>query len=140
MDINLLLLACWLALGGTRPLADADLVAIETGVAAWRAEVVEPLRQARRALRSRGEIGAATRADVRRAILKAELHAEKIAQRQMIEAVVEQGLLKPGPAATARATAEASLEAYRRSKGIALDADFARAMDRLLDLALSADA
>jgi uncharacterized protein (TIGR02444 family) len=139
LDVNLVLLTCWLAHTGNRSLTDADVAAIEAGVATWRADIIAPLRQARRALTARVEIDD-TLARLRQAILAVELDAEKIGQRRMIDVMAERGLLAPAADPAARAAAEAGLKVYLRGKGIAADTELARALDRLLDLALSPDA
>jgi uncharacterized protein (TIGR02444 family) len=101
-DVNLLLLACWLADRGQR--LEPALVAAGQR---WQMEVVRPLRAARRALQARlAEAAAPEIARLRRAIAAAELAAERLEQ-------IELGQLARGVKSTAtagRALALANLD------------------------------
>jgi uncharacterized protein (TIGR02444 family) len=74
LDVNLLLYACFAASRGVA-LAAADLAALESAVAAWREDMVQPLRELRR------RAGGASR--LRQALLDAELMAEREQQDRM---------------------------------------------------------
>ncbi|HET6519133.1 MAG TPA: TIGR02444 family protein, partial [Geminicoccaceae bacterium] len=52
LDVNLLLLACWLAAAHGRALDGATLARARAASGRWQAEVVRPLRAARRALKA----------------------------------------------------------------------------------------
>jgi uncharacterized protein (TIGR02444 family) len=81
-DVNLALYCCWLGVSG-RGRLDADaLAAADRAVAAWRREVVENFRAARRAIK------AAALPDSESFYAKAkaiELEAERLLQRQLTE-------------------------------------------------------
>jgi uncharacterized protein (TIGR02444 family) len=83
LDVNLVLLCCWLARSGRGRLNEDDLAAAEARAAPWRREIVEPLRAVRRALK--------TMVDAASASLYAEIkHLELRAERE------EQGRLLAG--------------------------------------------
>jgi len=84
MDVNLVLLAAWLAQDGRRlapPLA-TRLRQLGDG---WQARVMQPLREARRALKAHGPGAdlAPLGADCRRALLRVELDLERLEQLQL---------------------------------------------------------
>jgi uncharacterized protein (TIGR02444 family) len=72
-DVNLLLFCAWAG-----RLSAAELDAAEEAVAAWRREVLEPLRRARRGARG---------TPLHRRLESAELEAERIAQERIAAAV-----------------------------------------------------
>src|SRR5258708_35868944 len=80
LDVNLLLLCCWLARRGCR-LSAADLAAAEARAAPLRARVLEPLRAARRALKTMPGSGAAA---LYAQLKQVELAAEREEQRLII--------------------------------------------------------
>ena len=90
LDVNLLLLACWLAAHG-RALDGETLARARAATGRWQAEVVRPLRAARRALKAQlaapapGEIAhggerGALAAGLRRRLAALELDAEHLEQ------------------------------------------------------------
>ncbi|WP_211115178.1 TIGR02444 family protein [Nitrospirillum amazonense] len=75
-DVPLLLWGAWAA-GRGHTLTEADLTAAATAAARWRAPVIEPLRQARRALKALAA-GAPENEALRQAVKAAELEAERL--------------------------------------------------------------
>ena len=84
-DVNILLLALYAGLVLGRRLAAADFAALEAATAAWRAGVAVPLRAVRRGLKPWAADPAA--AALREAVHEAELTAERLAQRQLLDAL-----------------------------------------------------
>lgn len=81
-DVNLMLYCCWLGASARGRLDPDSLAAADRGVAAWRGEVVENLRAARRAIKA----AALPESDGIYAKAKAlELEAERLLQRQLAE-------------------------------------------------------
>jgi uncharacterized protein (TIGR02444 family) len=80
LDVNLLLLCCWLARRGCR-LTAADLAAAEARAAPLRARVLEPLRAVRRALKTMPAAGAA---ELYARVKEVELAAEREEQRAIV--------------------------------------------------------
>lgn len=105
-DVNLLLLCCWLGREGR--VADRRLLReARAAVAAWRREVVLPLRQVRRRLgKALPNVGAERATPVRRATQAAELEAEHVEQLLLAERAVRL------PAGTRRGAAAANLALY----------------------------
>jgi uncharacterized protein (TIGR02444 family) len=81
-DVNLMLFCCWVGANGRGRLDRAGLEAADGAVAAWRHEVVEPFRAARRAIK----VTALPDTDGIYAKAKAvELDAERLLQRLLVE-------------------------------------------------------
>lgn len=80
LDVNLVLLCCWLARSGRGPLSENDLAAAEARVASWRREILEPLRAARRAVKRLAGKASPLYAEMKRL----ELHAEREEQRRLL--------------------------------------------------------
>jgi uncharacterized protein (TIGR02444 family) len=79
LDVNILLLCCWLGWSGQGQLDRDGLAAVEAGVATWRSEVVERLRTVRRALKGMpNPIAPGLRQDVQRLELAAEHEAQRL--------------------------------------------------------------
>lgn len=84
LDVNLLLLCCWVGRHGVRLPTDT-LRRAEQAVAPWRETAIEPLRDLRRRLKaSVGGIGAETAAALREKIKSAELDAEFLEQDHLV--------------------------------------------------------
>lgn len=78
LDVNLLLLCCWLARRGCR-LSAADLAAAEARAAPLRTRILDPLRGARRAVKTMPVAGAAALyAQVKRVELAAEREEQRL--------------------------------------------------------------
>ncbi|WP_186464365.1 TIGR02444 family protein [Nitrospirillum bahiense] len=75
-DVPLLLWGAWAAARG-HTLTEADLAAAATAAARWRAPVIAPLRQARRALKALAASAAENEA-LRQTVKAAELEAERL--------------------------------------------------------------
>ncbi|HZT88897.1 MAG TPA: TIGR02444 family protein [Stellaceae bacterium] len=106
-DVNLVLFALWLGVSGRGALDAARLAAAEFAVAAFRVEIVEPLRRVRRRLK---QDAAADLRDLRRRLQEVELDAEKAAQRRLAATAPEEGPI--APLADRVAAAGASLGVY----------------------------
>lgn len=108
-DVNVVLFLLHLAAHG-RALDGAEIADIDAAVAGWRAQVVQPLRAARRALKAPpAAFAGESSARLRTAVKRDELEAERLQQLTM-EALFP-------PAATGRAgapaaAARANLDAY----------------------------
>jgi uncharacterized protein (TIGR02444 family) len=98
-EVNILLLALYAGLVLGRGLAAADFAALESATAAWRDNVVVPLRAARRGLKPWSADPAA--AVLRAAVQDVELGAERLAQLHLLE-VLPAGLADAPGAALAR--------------------------------------
>lgn len=97
-DVNLLLAACWLAARGARLDPDAAEQLRELA-AAWRENVVAPLRQARRALRPLAADLGGSAAGSRAARLRAEVAAVELEAERLVEGLLEAAAapLRRGP-------------------------------------------
>lgn len=85
-DVNLLLYCCWLGQAG-RALDRRTLRATMARVSCWQTEVVNPLRQARRALKHPPDgLPAAAVGDLRKRIGTLELDLEYMQQRLLVDA------------------------------------------------------
>jgi uncharacterized protein (TIGR02444 family) len=81
-DVNLMLFCCWLGASGRGRLDRAGLEAADQAVTGWRRDVVEPLRAARRAIKT----AALPESEGIYAKAKAvELEAERLLQRQLAD-------------------------------------------------------
>ena len=80
LDVNLLLFCCWAGACGHR-LSEREIESLEAACASWREEVVRPLRRARRHLKPLET--EADVADLRAAIKKSELEAERLQQDRL---------------------------------------------------------
>ena len=112
VDVNLLLFLLFLAEQG-RAIARDDVARLDTAIAPWRAEVVEPLRAVRRRLKTGvGDVPPAASDPFRNMVKKIELEAERLEQGRLEKEA--QTLGKPAPRETA---ARANLAAYEAHLG-----------------------
>lgn len=117
VDVPLLLLAAWLSRRSVR-LTPGDVARLDSRVAEWRREVVQPLRALRRRLRAGPPPAPGAGAEaVRDAVKAAELEAERMELRVLEEA----GLALAGTAAAdrpelARANLAAVVRHFRGSE------------------------
>jgi len=133
-DINLLLYCCWHAATGRGGLDRTTLAGLREKVAAWRAAVVEPLRDIRRGMK--GGIAGAPPDDaeaLRGEVQRLEIEAERI----------EQALLATEAASSGRrddteADVRASLAAYCELLGAGAAGEAEAAVEVLLGAAFSA--
>lgn len=118
LDVNLLLLCCWLGHCRAAAPTRADVERLAETVADWHREVVRPLRFARRWLKTPGsqishELAAALRLSVKRIELDAE-HIEQLT----LAAALPAG---PAPAAPRPDHAALALGFYLEKIGVSLD-------------------
>ncbi len=99
-DVDVLLFVLWCAARGS-VLDAAGLRAIDTAVAPWRSTVVQPLRQARRALKPPPPppFDAAAATALRERLLAAEIEAERLQQFAMQAIAPPAGDAEPSDAA-----------------------------------------
>jgi uncharacterized protein (TIGR02444 family) len=91
-DVNLALYCCWLGASGRGRLTQAALDAADQAVALWRHEVIEVLRQARRAIKA----AALPESEGVYAKAKAvELEAERLLQRRLAALAPEADPARP---------------------------------------------
>ena len=110
-DVNILLLCCWLATLGLK-LDAAGMHAAIAAVEAWRRDVIEPLRTARRAVADRfPELNKSDRQSIKHGLLSSELECERVAQEKIAAAAA--GHVNPEEeGATALQLASAAVEHY----------------------------
>jgi uncharacterized protein (TIGR02444 family) len=109
-DVNILLFCCWLATLGLKVDASGLHAAIAE-VEAWRRDVLEPLRSARRAVSDQfPEIAKSDRQAIKHGVLSVELECERIAQEKIAGAASGQATIEE--AATPLQIASAALETY----------------------------
>jgi uncharacterized protein (TIGR02444 family) len=113
-DVNLLLFLFFLA-AAKRAIAAADIARLDAAIAAWRSEIVVPLRAVRRRLKTDTGAIAAPRAELlRQSVKRLELEAERLEQ----EALEQQDALSAARlCASEIAAAEANLAAYAECFG-----------------------
>ena len=113
-DVNLVLFLLFLA-DHRRKLSAADLKQLDEAIAAWRSEVVKPLREIRRALKSGvGKIPNAVSETFRAQIKRLELESERIEQHEL----ERMSATELGTAAESQtAAAEANIAAYEAYLG-----------------------
>jgi uncharacterized protein (TIGR02444 family) len=99
-DVNIVLFGCWVGLTGRGRLGGAELARAEAASEPWRRGVIEPLRQARRALKEQDRAGAPL--ELYEAAKAVELGAERVAQHRL-------AALAPAP--VSRNTAEREADA-----------------------------
>jgi uncharacterized protein (TIGR02444 family) len=110
VDVNLMLFLLFLAEGG-RAITRDDVARLDTSIAPWRSEVVEPLRALRRRLKSDiGDVPTSTSEGLRNMVKKIELEAERLEQGRLEKAAPTLG--KPTPRDEAARANLAAYEAY----------------------------
>lgn len=126
LAVNLLLFAMWCA-ADRRELSQAQWRLAIGIVAPWSSSVTEKLRAARRACEGPRE----DVAQARKAILDAELQAERVEQNALERFALK--LLEPAPPADARARARRNLAGYARAAGAGRSPGFSVALlDRIV--------
>ena len=109
-DVNVLLFCCWLATLSLK-VERAGLQAAIAAVEAWRRDVLEPLRSARRAVADKfPEIAKADRQSIKHGMLSVELECERVAQEKI--ALASTGVLAVEDGSTPLQLASAALETY----------------------------
>ena len=116
-DVDVVLFALWCASRGRR-LDASGVAAIDAAVAPWRQSVVQPVRQARRALKPAPShpFDPSAALALRERLLSAEIEAERLQQGAMEALAPAPGTDDPGPAA------RHNLACYAEHAGIARDA------------------
>jgi uncharacterized protein (TIGR02444 family) len=85
LDVNMLLLCCWLARSGRGRLSEGDLAAAEARAEPWRCDILAPLRAVRRALKIMPDCGPGSGIPALYDELKRlELRAEREEQRRLL--------------------------------------------------------
>ncbi|BBK41098.1 hypothetical protein STVA_11180 [Allostella vacuolata] len=113
-DVNILLWCAWAGSQGVRLTAD-DLAAAEAATAAWRDQVVLPLRALRRALkRDLGQVSADAAVALRTRIKGVELEAERLQQAALER--LPQGRRRPGRGFVETAIAD-NIALYQQALG-----------------------
>ena len=88
IDVNLLLTCLWLAVSGRGRLSTGELEDIETQVAYWQQQVIQPLRQVRRQLKELSRVGGSVHNTLRKSVSACELDAEQVEQQMLEQALV----------------------------------------------------
>lgn len=116
-DVDVVLFTLWCASRGRR-LEASELNAIDAAVASWRSSVVQPLRQARRALKPAPShlFDPAASEALRERLLSAEIEAERLQQGAMEALAPAPGTADPGQAA------RDNLACYADQAGVPRDA------------------
>lgn len=128
-DVNLLLFCCWRGAIG-RALDEAELIRTIEATAAWRANVVEPLRATRRWLKIGDHPDGVE--DLRGRVLELELEGERLLQALIIKTTA------PGPRRAELAqnvvieTALGNLEMYQRAAALGGETGLARLFSEML--------
>jgi uncharacterized protein (TIGR02444 family) len=118
LDVNVLLLCCWLGHCQKAKPRPAEIARLADAVAAWHNDVVRPLRQARRRLKAPGPaiapaLAEALRQEVKRLELDAE-HIEQLALAAQLPGAV-------APATPQAENAAAALSFYLDRVGVSPD-------------------
>ncbi|GAB2176441.1 TIGR02444 family protein [Dongia sp. agr-C8] len=109
-DVNILLFCCWLATLGRKVERDGLHTAM-AAVEAWRRDVLEPLRNARRAVADQfPELAKSDRQAIKHGMLSVELECERVAQEKIAFAAT--GVVAVEDGSTPLQLASAALEAY----------------------------
>jgi uncharacterized protein (TIGR02444 family) len=109
-DVNILLLCCWLATLGLR-VEPSGLHSANAAVEAWRRDVLERLRGARRAVADQfPELATSDRRSIKHGILSVELECERLAQEKIAQAATAVVAAEDG--ATPLQIASSALETY----------------------------
>ncbi|SLN35697.1 TIGR02444 family protein [Oceanibacterium hippocampi] len=108
IDVNLLLFCCWVAASGRGTFEDGELESAIDRVAAWRDNVILPLRDLRRYLKGGAAPAPYQLADeLRRVIADIELHGEHVEQL-----ILSAGMTRLGTG---------SFEAHRQARDAAVN-------------------
>lgn len=111
IDVNILLLCCWIGASGRGAVGAKDIAQIVEAVSAWHGEIVRSLRTVRKRLKE--PVGGEDRdlaLSIRKRVQKIEIDAEHIEQLMLAAAADTLPATAPGdPAEDARANAETYL-------------------------------
>ena len=130
-DTNLLLYCCWLGESG-RSVDKRGLRAAMAALAHWQAEVIQPVRQARRALKSaRADWPGGTVQDLRRRLSTIELDLEYLEQCRLLEQA--QALPAAGRMLAPRKAMQQNLRRYLELMAIPASSEAWRQAQSLVD-------
>ncbi len=116
LDVNCLLLCCWAGAAGLDRLSKSEVDAVMAVSVDWNETVVQPLRQARRALKDRqGPASDGPVAALRQAVMDVELEAEWHEQRMLQDLLTKKA--KKARTGPSREVAEDNLNAYLKAMG-----------------------
>lgn len=100
-DVNVVLYAIWLGAVCGRILDDGDLARIEDVVATWSTNVVQPLRNVRREIKTVHEASDSQMQELRKRVADTELFSEQIEQALLFR--LTESIGRPGGASDAAA-------------------------------------
>jgi len=137
LDVNILLFCCWAAREGAGALDAVALDRVVAQTAAWRDDVVRPLRAVRRTLKGGvSPMSPVPSEQLREAVKRLELEAERIQQAALAEALPPRP--RPlAPVAARRDDAMTSLIQYFEARGCAPDAAARHDLALLVDAAFA---
>ena len=99
IDVNVMLYAVWLGAARGVTLREGDLARIEDVIAIWSANVVQPLRKVRRAMKAIPDIADPQLQALRKRVAETELFSEQIEQALLFQ--LTEGFSRPDAADTA---------------------------------------
>ncbi len=99
IDVNVMLYAVWLGAARGVTLREGDLARIEDVIAIWSANVVQPLRKVRRAMKAMPDIADPQLQALRKRVAETELFSEQIEQALLFQ--LTEGFSRPDAADTA---------------------------------------
>lgn len=122
LDVNVLFFHVWDAVRRAVPLTAAQIAEVEAAVADWQGDIVAPLREVRRRLKSALGPGRGPIQALREQVKAVELDAERL--EQLMLAALDLGPLDRGPTQPDAivASAVANVQAYLDHLGVACDA------------------
>ena len=133
LDVNMLLFCCYAAAAHGFAMSVKEVRAFEAVVAPWQAEVIRPLRAARRALPAALEGVRRPAIDsIKAKIKEAELAAEEAEQASLAALLAGRCDPVPSIAGVALGIAGHNLRAYLSSRGHALEAADEKALGAIL--------
>lgn len=135
LDVNLLLLCCFLGLHGVRATRET-IATLDQHARAWRAVAVEPLRGLRRRLKQDvGTISAETAAPFREQVKALELEAERL-QQEMLFRTLERLPGRDGREAERAGLMRVNLTLYLTHAEVPRDAGTRACLERLVSGAI----
>lgn len=122
LDVNVLLFCVWDGLRRAAPLTVAQIAEVEATVADWQGNIVTPLREVRRRLKSALGPGRGPTQALREQVKAVELDAERL--EQLMLAALDLGPADSGPAQPDAivGSAVANIHTYLEHLGVACDA------------------
>ncbi len=134
LDVNMLLFCCYAAAAHGFAMSVREILSFEASVSAWQAEIVKPLRAARRAMPSGMEgVPRPLIESIRAKIKEAELAAEEAEQARLAALLTGRGDSGSTIEGVARGLAGHNLRAYLSGRGHALEPADESALGAILD-------